>query len=61
MLSQCRFNPHNLRDAKWGSAKVAAAGPLANLILAVLFGSILRFAPALKSSLGNFYFVYSYY
>src|SRR5690606_36180477 len=27
------FNPHNLRDPKWGGAKVAAAGPAANLLL----------------------------
>lgn len=39
------FNPYNLRDQKYGSAKVAAAGPLANLITAVVFGLVLRFAP----------------
>ncbi|MCX6798407.1 MAG: site-2 protease family protein [Candidatus Falkowbacteria bacterium] len=26
------YNPYNLRDKKWGGAKVAAAGPLGNLI-----------------------------
>lgn len=39
------FNPHNLRDPKWGGAKVAVAGPLANLTLAVAFGLLLRFVP----------------
>lgn len=39
------FNPFNLRDSKYGPAKVAAAGPLANLIMAVSFGLILRFFP----------------
>ena len=39
------FNPYNLRDQKWGSAKVAAAGPLSNFIVALSFGLILRFAP----------------
>ncbi|MFA4834187.1 MAG: site-2 protease family protein [Patescibacteria group bacterium] len=39
------FNPYNLRDQKYGSAKVAAAGPLANLITALFFGLILRFYP----------------
>jgi Zn-dependent protease len=39
------FNPYNLRDQKYGAAKVAAAGPLANLITAMFFGLILRFAP----------------
>ncbi len=37
------INPHNLRDVKYGSAKVAAAGPLSNLAVAVFFGLILRF------------------
>ncbi|MCK5061066.1 site-2 protease family protein [Candidatus Parcubacteria bacterium] len=39
------YNPYNLRDVKYGSAKVAAAGPLANLITAIFFGLILRFFP----------------
>ncbi|MBI4812489.1 site-2 protease family protein [Candidatus Falkowbacteria bacterium] len=36
------FNPYNLRDQKYGAAKVAVAGPLANLITALFFGLILR-------------------
>lgn len=39
------YNPANLRDRKYGPAKVALAGPLVNLIIAVLFGLILRFLP----------------
>ena len=39
------YNPYNLRDRKYGDAKVALAGPLANLIIAVFFGLILRFLP----------------
>ena len=39
------YNPYNLNDRKYGPAKVAAAGPLANLFLAVLFGLVLRFVP----------------
>jgi len=39
------YNPHNLRDKKYGDAKVALAGPLGNLIVAVFFGLILRFFP----------------
>lgn len=39
------FNPYNLRDKKWGAAKVAIAGPLGNLIVAVFFGLLLRFLP----------------
>jgi Zn-dependent protease len=37
------YNPYNLRDQKWGEAKVAAAGPLSNLLIAIVFGLILRF------------------
>ena len=37
------YNPYNLRDQKYGPAKVAMAGPLTNISLAVLFGLILRF------------------
>jgi len=40
------YNPLNLRDKKYGPAKVALAGPAANLALAVLFGLVLRFLPA---------------
>ncbi|MFA5000148.1 MAG: site-2 protease family protein [Patescibacteria group bacterium] len=39
------YNPYNLRDRKYGDAKVALAGPLANLAIAVVFGLILRFLP----------------
>lgn len=37
------FNPYNLKSARWGEALVAAAGPLANIVLALIFGLILRF------------------
>jgi Zn-dependent protease len=37
------FNPYNLKDQKYGVAKVAAAGPMANLIVAVFFGLLIRF------------------
>jgi len=39
------FNPYNLRDQKWGPAKVAIAGPLGNLVTALFFGLVLRFFP----------------
>ena len=45
------FNPYNLQDKKYGIAKVAAAGPLANLITAIFFGMILRFLPIVSSTL----------
>lgn len=45
------FNPYNLRDKKYGSAKVALAGPLGNFITAIFFGMILRFFPIMSSQL----------
>jgi len=40
------INPNNFRDKRYGELKVALAGPLANIILAVVFGFILRFVPS---------------
>lgn len=37
------FNPHNLRNRKYGEAIVAAAGPLSNLAIAGIFGLFVRF------------------
>jgi len=37
------FNPYNLRDQKYGSAKVAAAGPASNLIIALIFSIVIRY------------------
>ncbi|MFZ3015997.1 MAG: site-2 protease family protein [Minisyncoccia bacterium] len=39
------YNPDNLRNKRWGTIAVAAAGILANLSIAVIFGIILRFSP----------------
>jgi len=38
------INPFNFKDKKNDSAKVAAAGPISNIILAIIFGLTLRFA-----------------
>ena len=40
------YNPYNLKNQKWGPAIVAAAGPFSNLIVAIVFGLIVRLAPA---------------
>ena len=37
------FNPYNLRNQKWGEAMVAIAGPLSNVIIATIFGTLIRF------------------
>lgn len=36
-------NPYNFRDKKYGEIKVSIAGPASNLLLAIIFGLILRF------------------
>ncbi len=40
------FNPYNLRNRKWGEALVAIAGPLTNIVIALIFSLIIRFAGA---------------
>jgi len=54
------YNPHNLRDQKYGSLKVALAGPGINLLVAIILGlglriflpSLLNFNPVLPSFIG---------
>lgn len=51
------YNPANLRDEKKGTFFVSIAGILANLILAIVFGILIRFAPLFigVAFLGAFY------
>lgn len=42
------YNPYNLSNQKWGEALVAAAGPATNILLAVIFSVIIRFADMLS-------------
>ena len=37
------YNPYNLRGGRWGGALVAAAGPSMNLLIALIFGLVMRF------------------
>lgn len=53
------INPANFRDQKYGSLKVAAAGPASNLGVAVFFGLIIRFLPA-NSLASGFMLMLSY-
>jgi len=39
------YNPYNLRSRRWGPALVGAAGPLSNLLLAIIFGILIRVLP----------------
>jgi len=41
------YNPYNLKNQKWGPAIVGAAGPAANLCIAVVFGLLIRFSSVL--------------
>lgn len=36
------YNPYNLRNQRWGEAIVASSGPLTNLLLALIFGLVIR-------------------
>jgi len=38
------INPYNLKDQKWGTLKIAIAGPLANFLVAIIFGLLIRFS-----------------
>ena len=40
------YNPYNLKNQKWGPGAVAAAGPLVNILIAVIFGLMIRFGAA---------------
>jgi len=53
------FNPYNLRDQRWGIAKVAMAGPGANLTVALVFGLFLRFMPESFFALGGLFQIFS--
>ncbi|MFI5260251.1 MAG: site-2 protease family protein [Candidatus Paceibacteria bacterium] len=37
------YNPYNLRNQRWGEAFVAVAGSATNLLLALIFGLVVRF------------------
>ena len=47
------YNPNNLRNRKTGTILVAVAGILANITIAVIFGLLIRLAPALGLPLYN--------
>lgn len=53
------YNPYNLRNQRWGEAMVAAAGPLTNLLLALIFALLIRFAVPLGLP-GSFFELASY-
>lgn len=44
------YNPYNFTNQKWGEAIVAAAGPAANIFIAIVFAVLLRSADILQLS-----------
>lgn len=44
------YNPYNLSNQKWGEAIVAAAGPASNIVIAIIFAMLIRYADALSLS-----------
>ncbi len=54
------YNPYNLRNPKIGEPMVAFAGPMSNIIVAVIFGLIIRFVIVLNPSLISLVTVFSY-
>lgn len=41
------YNPYNLKNQRWGEAIVAVAGPGVNLLIALIFGLLIRFSAPL--------------
>jgi Zn-dependent protease len=52
------YNPNNLRDRKWGTIAVAAAGVMANFLIAIIFGIVIRVSTHFALPAG-FYFITS--
>ena len=52
------YNPNNLSNKKWGTIAVASAGILANFLIAVIFGIIIRLSSGIVLQPG-FYFITS--
>jgi Zn-dependent protease len=55
------YNPNNLSDRKWGTIAVASAGVLANFIIAVIFGIVIRFAPTFGLPIYNVFSPHPFY
>lgn len=44
------YNPYNFTNQKWGEAIVAAAGPAANIVIAIVFAVLIRLSDVLSLS-----------
>ena len=54
------YNPYNLKNKRTGEFLIAAAGPASNLLIALIFGTILRFTAAGAVALTPFMTIVSY-
>lgn len=54
------YNPYNLKNKRQGEFLIALAGPLSNLLLAVIFGLIIRIASAGATTITPFIEICSY-
>jgi Zn-dependent protease len=54
------YNPYNLKNKRQGEFLIALAGPTSNLLLAVIFGLIIRIASAGATSITPFIEICSY-
>jgi Zn-dependent protease len=53
ILGSAPIAAHRMRNPRWGFLAAVAAGPLSNLLLAILFGILLRFLPVSPFELFN--------
>lgn len=44
------YNPYNFSNQKWGEAIVAVAGPISNIVLAIIFAGLVHFSEVLNLS-----------
>lgn len=54
------YNPYNLKNRRQGEFLIAAAGPASNLLVALIFGTILRFTAASATGATPFITIVSY-
>lgn len=55
------YNPNNLSNKKWGEIAVASAGVMANFLIAIIFGLLIRFAPLLGFPIYNIFSPHPFY
>lgn len=53
ILGSAPISPHRMRNPRWGFLAAVAAGPLSNLLLAVIFAILLKFIPISQRDLIN--------